>query len=66
MMGHSRRELVICKYKEGDFVQYRTAQGEIKGYGLIVEVTEYCVLYLWINIRQERTLIRSFDEKIVK
>ena len=27
--------------QEGDFVQYRTAQGEIKGYGLIVEVTEY-------------------------
>ena len=27
--------------KEGDFVQYRTAQGEVKGYGIIVEVTEY-------------------------
>lgn len=27
--------------KEGDFVQYRTAQGEVKGYGIIVEVTEF-------------------------
>ena len=27
--------------KEGDFVQYRTAQGEVKGYGIIIEVTEY-------------------------
>ena len=27
--------------KEGDFVQYRTAQGEVKGYGIVVEVTEY-------------------------
>lgn len=27
--------------KEGDFVQYRTAQGEVKGYGIIVGVTEY-------------------------
>ena len=27
--------------KEGDFVQYRTAQGEVKGYGIIVEITEY-------------------------
>lgn len=29
------------KIKAGDFVQYRTAQGEVKGYGLVVEVTEY-------------------------
>lgn len=27
--------------KTGDYVQYRTAQGEVKGYGIIVEVTEY-------------------------
>lgn len=27
--------------KEGDFVQYRSAWGEVMGYGIIVEVTEY-------------------------
>ena len=27
--------------KTGDYVQYRTASGEVIGYGLIVEVTEY-------------------------
>lgn len=34
-------EEVETMIKVGDFVQYRTAQGEVKGYGLIVEVTEY-------------------------
>ena len=29
--------------KEGDFVQYRTAQGEVKGYGIIIEVTEIVI-----------------------
>lgn len=27
--------------KTGDYVQYRAASGEVIGYGLIVEVTEY-------------------------
>ncbi len=27
--------------KTGDYVQYRSAQGVVVGYGLIVEVTEY-------------------------
>lgn len=34
-------EGVVVMIKEGDFVQYRTAQGEVKGYGIIIEVTEY-------------------------
>lgn len=27
--------------KAGDFVQYRSADGIVMGYGLVVEVTEY-------------------------
>ena len=27
--------------KTGDFVQYRAASGEVMGYGIITEVTEY-------------------------
>ena len=30
----------------GDFVQYRTAQGELKGYGIIVKQTEYWTVLL--------------------
>jgi hypothetical protein len=31
----------MAEIKKGDYVQYRTARGEIKGYGIIVEVTEH-------------------------
>ena len=34
-------EGAVVMIKEGDCVQYRTAQGEVKGYGIIIEVTEY-------------------------
>ena len=34
-------EGAVAMIKEGDFVQYRTAQGVVKGYGIIIEVTEY-------------------------
>ena len=34
-------EGIVVMIKQGDFVQYRTAQGEVKGYGIIIEVTEY-------------------------
>ena len=34
-------EGAVVMIKEGDFVQYRTAQGIVKGYGIIIEVTEY-------------------------
>ena len=41
--------------KTGDYVQYRTAQGEIMGYGIIVEVTE-----LWHILVDQHTGKREY------
>ncbi len=38
------------KYKVGDFVQYRTNTGEVKGYGLVIGKTEY-----WTILRDNKT-----------
>jgi len=52
--------------KVGDYIQYRTAQGEIKGYALVVRNTGYWTIILDTDTGKEVYWREHLMRKIVK
>ena len=50
----------------GDFVQYRTAMGQLKGYGLIVRRTEHWIILLDQETRKEVYWPEDLMVRIIK